>query len=186
MSSSREYMRAYRDKNRERIRAQQKAWTAANRDRVRASAKAARAKPENVARAKAWREANKEHLAEYLKKRQKELGPELAAKQRAYYAANKTRYQRYERERRYGLDAASFEALLAKQQSRCACCGRKRVKLFIDHCHTSGVVRGLLCLNCNTMIGHAHDSASRLEAGAKYLRKSRYSEHLQRPLFGDA
>ena len=41
----------------------------------------------------------------------------------------------------------------------------------LDHCHKSGAVRGLLCLNCNTMIGHAHDDPAKLESGARYLRE---------------
>jgi hypothetical protein len=73
--------------------------------------------------------------------------------------------------RRYGLDEKTHTAMLDKQQGRCACCGRKK-KLFVDHCHASGAIRGLLCLNCNTMIGHAHDDPARLRAAARYLAKS--------------
>lgn len=134
------------------------------------------------AREAAWKEANKDHMSAYWKNRRQEKREELSAKQRAYYAANKDLYRDYEFRRRYGIGIADVEKLTAQQDGRCACCGLKKKKLFVDHCHTTMKVRGLLCLNCNTMIGHAHDNASRLEAGARYLRKSRRAEAKQASL----
>jgi len=43
-------------------------------------------------------------------------------------------------------------------------------KKCIDHCHSSGKVRGLLCHNCNVMIGHARDNVSILETAIEYLK----------------
>ena len=43
--------------------------------------------------------------------------------------------------------------------------------LFVDHEHSTGVVRGLLCTNCNTMLGHAKDNPDTLRAGIDYLAK---------------
>jgi hypothetical protein len=42
-------------------------------------------------------------------------------------------------------------------------------KLFVDHCHTTGSVRGLLCQSCNTMIGNAKDNILVLQAAINYL-----------------
>ena len=41
----------------------------------------------------------------------------------------------------------------------------------MDHDHSTGKVRGILCYNCNTAIGHAMDSPERLTSLATYLRE---------------
>ncbi len=38
-----------------------------------------------------------------------------------------------------------------------------------DHCHDSGTVRGLLCMNCNAGLGNLGDSPTLLRKGADYL-----------------
>ncbi|GGN35817.1 hypothetical protein FHR83_006243 [Actinoplanes campanulatus] len=43
-------------------------------------------------------------------------------------------------------------------------------RLVVDHCHLSGRVRGLVCNNCNGMIGLARDRPEILRAGADYLQ----------------
>lgn len=53
----------------------------------------------------------------------------------------------------------------------CEMCGSKE-KLCIDHCHTSGRVRGVLCSPCNFTLGHARDRVDVLEAGIRYLKSS--------------
>lgn len=55
------------------------------------------------------------------------------------------------------------------QGGRCAIC-RKRRTLVVDHDHVTRRVRGLLCLNCNVMLGHAKDDPKILTAGAAYLK----------------
>lgn len=54
----------------------------------------------------------------------------------------------------------------------CEICGvtEATVTLCVDHNHETGMLRGLLCNNCNAGIGLLGDSADRLEAAAKYLR----------------
>ncbi|WP_255985101.1 endonuclease domain-containing protein, partial [Klebsiella pneumoniae] len=46
-----------------------------------------------------------------------------------------------------------IEQMRANQDGRCAICNRKTRRLFVDHCHTKGHVRGLLCQTCNTFLG---------------------------------
>lgn len=73
----------------------------------------------------------------------------------------------------YGLTEEDYNAMLRAQENRCAACEREswEVKrgLFVDHCHKTGRVRGLLCSNCNTAIGLASDDPARLRALADYL-----------------
>lgn len=44
-------------------------------------------------------------------------------------------------------------------------------RLYVDHCHISNRVRGLLCRACNTMLGAARDRAETLRSGAAYLER---------------
>lgn len=80
--------------------------------------------------------------------------------------------------RRYGITMAQYRALLLSQGGVCAICrqpertARNRL-LTIDHDHTSGHVRGLLCSQCNRAIGLLGDSPEIIEAAASYVRKNR-------------
>jgi hypothetical protein len=80
---------------------------------------------------------------------------------------------------KFGLTLAAYEALLAKQGSVCAICKRpsgtyKRkhrltTQLDVDHCHSSGRVRGLLCTRCNRALGLFRDDPQILQAAILYL-----------------
>jgi Autographiviridae endonuclease VII len=70
----------------------------------------------------------------------------------------------------YGISLEDHDRMFAQQGGRCRICKRKS-KLFIDHCHVSGRVRGLLCNNCNCLIGFSGDDPSRLMAGSSYLHR---------------
>jgi hypothetical protein len=55
------------------------------------------------------------------------------------------------------------------QDGRCAICGRKTDRLFVDHCHTRGHVRGLLCQTCNTFLGWYEKKADTILRFQAYL-----------------
>lgn len=73
------------------------------------------------------------------------------------------------RKYRYGLTDKQYRDLLDAQDGRCAICGDVMAPPHVDHCHTSGTVRGLLCNNCNKALGHLKDDPTRLLAAADYL-----------------
>lgn len=69
----------------------------------------------------------------------------------------------------------TFAKLNSEQQGLCAKCGRTcdtYSTLSIDHCHTTGKIRGLLCNKCNTGIGLLGDNIEGLQAALNYLIKS--------------
>lgn len=74
--------------------------------------------------------------------------------------------------RRFGGDVEAAVALLAVR--RCAGCGDGSSRLYVDHDHATGVVRGWLCLHCNTGIGHARESVARLASWSRYLLASQF------------
>jgi hypothetical protein len=94
-----------------------------------------------------------------------------------YQATHKASYcpakQRSTLLRRYGLTPENYAEMHATQGGVCAMCRRENTggkPLFVDHCHTTGQVRALLCHACNVMLGMADDCPDRLEAGAAYLK----------------
>lgn len=74
----------------------------------------------------------------------------------------------------YGISVEDYNDMLAAQGGGCAICGATepggRTKHFpVDHCHTTGVIRGLLCTKCNRGLGLFNDDADRMGRAAKYL-----------------
>jgi hypothetical protein len=74
----------------------------------------------------------------------------------------------------YGIDEQEYQRLLALQSGRCAICGcvQRYQRLSVDHCHSSGRVRGLLCVQCNRGLGRFFDSADRLRRAVAYLESA--------------
>lgn len=76
--------------------------------------------------------------------------------------------------RTYGIGLADYYSMEAKQGKKCAICsgndpGNRKGFFSIDHCHSTGQVRGLLCSSCNTAIGLLQDSPSILSKALEYL-----------------
>ena len=57
---------------------------------------------------------------------------------------------------------------LKKHIKECIICGATST-LVVDHCHKTGVVRGILCSNCNLGLGHFKDDPLLLEFASQYL-----------------
>lgn len=85
--------------------------------------------------------------------------------------------------RNYKIDYNFYLKLLEVQEELCAICkepgfcmtGHHKMKLVVDHCHTTGQVRGLLCHNCNRALGLLKDNVNRLEKAIDYLKVQRLS-----------
>ena len=76
--------------------------------------------------------------------------------------------------KKYGLTFEDYKVLFDSQRGVCAICKEPQLvgRLCVDHCHTTGVVRGLLCFTCNFLIGQAKDNKTILEAAIRYLERS--------------
>ena len=71
---------------------------------------------------------------------------------------------------RFGLLAHEYEDMLCTQDSNCAICKKRFTKSpHVDHNHATGKVRGLLCGQCNRMLGLAYDSQETLVNALVYL-----------------
>ena len=82
-----------------------------------------------------------------------------------------------------GLTLEEFNEKLKSQNNKCAICGndetRDKHNVFaVDHCHKTGKVRGLLCHNCNYVLGGVKDNIMLLEQAIQYLKDNNATEHL--------
>jgi hypothetical protein len=79
--------------------------------------------------------------------------------------------------KQYGLTHEGYLALLKHQEGGCKICRVKAKSqrfgvLHVDHCHSTGDVRGLLCTNCNTSLGGFKDDTALLIQAIKYLEEA--------------
>lgn len=80
------------------------------------------------------------------------------------------RYQFGHNLKRYGLTVRDFALIERAQRYTCGICPEPLgPSPHVDHCHSTGKVRGLLCGPCNTGIGHLKDDIGRLRAAIEYL-----------------
>jgi len=75
----------------------------------------------------------------------------------------------------YGLSLVDYNQMLVEQNNRCFCCPKEyngfKDPLHVDHCHTSGKVRRLLCKHCNMVLGAVKESKETLQNLIKYLER---------------
>jgi len=111
---------------------------------------------------KAWREQNRARVSESRRDAYKERG-----------------YWQYI-ERAYGLTRDDYELMVIQQGGMCAICGTHQPsnrwsdttnRWHVDHCHSTGRVRGLLCFSCNGGLGHFKDDLRRMKAAVAYLER---------------
>jgi len=106
------------------------------------------------------------------------LTPEKKLKIRAHGRAykksekGKIKWRDSSYRKKYGISISQVESMIASQDGKCAICKTKpEGVLFVDHRHSDGKVRGMLCFKCNTALGGFGDSISRLSSAIKYLEE---------------
>jgi len=78
--------------------------------------------------------------------------------------------RRYCAKKKYGLTLERYDDLVA--QPHCTICGdlfEDDSKPHLDHCHSTGKVRGVLCSRCNVGLGHFKDNTESLQTAIEYL-----------------
>lgn len=103
---------------------------------------------------------------EYIKKWQKTN--ERAIKK------NKSYTRERDLKRFYGISLEQYDQMNKAQEGKCALCKEKccsNTRLSVDHCHTTGLVRGLLCHRCNTALGLLKDNIQTVESALSYLKR---------------
>jgi hypothetical protein len=141
------------------------------------------------AKQKVYREANKERIAARKKERYPEIQHVVLARSKAHYEANKeainARKKVFRRENKvaislrrkelvHGITTEDIARMEEAQGWRCPICLTPLALLpsrlwVIDHCHSTGRVRGILCNVCNRGLGFLKDDPRVLRRAAKYL-----------------
>lgn len=147
--------RRYYAKNKKKIIEYNTRWKRANPDKVRASARA--------------------YEATHVRVRDPRKRAIYSAKWRRLHPAKwKEVMLRHDLKRHYRLSVEAVDAMWQSQGRACAICrepaayGKKG--LHVDHDHHTLKVRGLLCGNCNFLVGKSYDSVAVLEAAIAYLK----------------
>ncbi len=99
---------------------------------------------------KKYREENREAILKNRREYYRNNRAKLLQQKKATYDPLKTKDRRLKKE--YGISLEQYNELKEKQHNKCACCGGE-YPLVVDHCHTHGNVRELLCSRCNTVVG---------------------------------
>lgn len=77
--------------------------------------------------------------------------------------------------KKFGITTEQYEEMVVKQNFTCLICKKHQSELekslSIDHCHKTGIIRGLLCNACNRGIGNLGDDLETLKNAVKYLEK---------------
>ena len=140
-----EYQRQWREQNKQRLKEYNKEWAKQNKEK-------------RMIYGKKWREDNPEKTKEYHTKY------DLTKRHNAHL------------KRKFGITIEDYETMLDKQQGGCAICGKteeaSKQKLAVDHCHSTGFVRGILCRACNTAIGLFEDNVETMSKAIEYLNES--------------
>lgn len=83
---------------------------------------------------------------------------------------------------KYRMTVEDYDSLMRDQNGVCAICkkvSRRRntsrvnelAPLSVDHCHSSGKIRGLLCGSCNSGLGMFQDNIEYMKEAIQYLQK---------------
>jgi DNA-directed RNA polymerase subunit RPC12/RpoP len=89
---------------------------------------------------------------------------------KTWYKNNTEQAKALKRKYTFNLSESEYQLLVQTQKGRCKICYSDG-KLHIDHCHSTGRVRGLLCHKCNVMLGMAQDDEKILLEAIEYLKK---------------
>ena len=130
----------------------------------------------------AYRELKREHLRAYHKS-WRGANPESVVSHRQQWLNKNPEYQREHYlllgrktylEKTYGLTETDYKEMLESQGGVCAICNTHYdYHLHVDHDHSTGDIRGLLCKDCNLGLGHFKDDSGRLYNAMKYLKGSK-------------
>lgn len=138
------------------------------------------ANSENIkARARAWKEVNPEKRRETNRRYFIDNQEKIYKNFRTWKKANREKLR--ERQRRaslkweHGISLVEYEEMSELQGGKCAICHRghggscRGRRLYVDHDHKTGKIRGLLCSYCNSALGMAFDDPTILRKAAEYL-----------------
>ena len=127
---------------------------------------------------KKYYQQNKEKIKARIKEKSKT--EDFKEKRRTFNKNRKESNRNLYYKKRYGITLEEYNKMLVLQNYQCAICkifeseikhGRNTY-FAVDHCHTTGKVRGLLCYKCNCILGFINDDKEHLKNAIKYLENA--------------
>jgi hypothetical protein len=126
----------------------------------------------------------KEKINAQIKKYRMENKEKLAQSQNIWKSKNPEKVKKYQRAtnlKKFGISLQDYEKKFEEQKGLCAICKKpetfihsrtkKIAKLAVDHCHSTGKTRGLLCKNCNIALGLFKDDQFSILSALNYLKE---------------
>jgi hypothetical protein len=126
-------------------------------------------------RGRKWNAANRASVAKRLREWRKANPEKSKASKLRHKLKDPERYKQQLRKqslkKSFGISVEEYDSMFKSQGGVCKICnslnGKRR--LNVDHCHSTGKIRGLLCGNCNLGLGNFKDSPMVLAAAMAYL-----------------
>jgi len=123
-----------------------------------------------------WVENNRDKTRESSRKFAKENRDKAKKKLEKWRKKNPEKVKDYRLKKRYGITIDQYNDTLEKQNHCCYICKKHKSEFDkpfgVDHCHTTGKVRGLLCGKCNRAIGLLEDNKDIINSAKEYLEKN--------------
>ena len=94
------------------------------------------------------------------------------SKRKAKYRYTTEQARAYWLKNQFGISVDEYNTMFESQQGKCAICDdapTKTRRLAVDHCHTDGKIRGLLCFRCNATLGKFNDDITLFQKAIEYL-----------------
>lgn len=121
---------------------------------------------------KEYREKHFNYLSIQAKDKYIKNKPRIIKKVQEYNKKNPYYKMKVSLKNLYGLSIEEYHSMLDIQNGKCFICGginKSGRRLHVDHNHSTGKVRSLLCANCNSGIAHFKENISILEKAISYL-----------------
>lgn len=87
--------------------------------------------------------------------------------------------------REYHITLEEYKRVLKYQNNACAICKRPvtefKTRLAVEHCHTSGLLRGLACWTCNKALAMFKDDAARMKSAYEYITNPPFTAVFKAP-----
>lgn len=119
--------------------------------------------------AKEWRLKNYEKRKQYEKEYYSERRPLYREREKVWRSKNPDKIRNSNLKHGYGITLEDYKKMCLEQDHKCLICNNIS-KLFVDHCHKTKKVRGLLCNSCNKALGLFKDNPKALERAAIYVK----------------
>lgn len=125
-----------------------------------------------------WKKNNRQKHSKINNKWYHENKDKVSNSRKNIYKKNPSKSERiwsYYIGKTYGITQEHYNMMFKSQDGCCAICNRKdnKKRLAIDHCHNTGIIRGLLCVKCNTALCLLKEDISIFQKAQEYLLKNK-------------